>query len=471
MRSDVVISILVFFVAVSIMIPYTEYSSNMVILFSVISVVSAILFLMVDENNSNIRRIFLRPSSLFVLAYLIVFFQRPVDYLLGYQDGYLNIGEIVFMLPSLKYAIIGLCMFLIGYLIYARRYNLANRINITYNFKIPSLKFFALLSSILIALVLLIVPRKILLGGYNNDMLTNASIYNYLASWCNTILIAYVVQFTYKAKMTNDLEQCNLVQYIKKYGVWQNLNVIIYILIILNVGDRGPIIALVFSYYISFVIVSKKYISKVGILIALCLGMFLTSILGETKQYRDNNNIFDRISSVIEDNTDDNIRDSFFPLTSQLAGSYCCLPIAIQMVPDNDDFSYGLSTLSDLVVAVPFIGRFFPLPESSSYKISKFALGDYFSYGLGTNCIASLYMDGGVIFIAFGMFVFGILIRKFEVYIFSNTSSSFFIFCLAFYFLSHVISIPRSTLLSPFKYALWMYIIIFVISHFTVSKR
>lgn len=469
MKREIIIIVLIIVVALSTIIPYSEYSCDMVMLFVIIAVIVAVLFFITQEKNSNIRRIFLRPSSLFVLTYLIVYFQRPVDYLLGYQDGYLNLGEIKFMLPSLKYAIIGLCMFLIGYLIYAKHDHLADRKEELCKMKIVSLKAFALLSSILIVLVLLIVPKEILMGGYSNDMLTNASVYNYLASWCNTILIAYVVQFTYRAKQTEELEQCGVVQYIKKYGVWQNLNVVTYVLVILNVGDRGPLIALIFSYYISFMVVSRKNISKIGITIALCLGMFITSLLGETKQYRDNNNIFDRLCSVIKD--DKIQQDSFFPMTSQLAGSYCCLPIAMQMVPDIEDFSYGLSTVGDVIVSIPFVGRLLSLPESSSYKISKFALGDYFSYGLGTNCIASLYMDGGVIFITIGMFLFGVLIRKFEVYIFSNRTSSFFIFCLAFYFLSHIISIPRSTLLSPFKYALWMYLIIIVISHMATRKK
>ena len=205
-------------------------------------------------------------------------------------------------------------------------------------------------------------------------------------------------------------------------------------------------------------------------MIAFCLGIVVTSILGNTKQYRDNNTIMDRLTSLYE-NQDNQPKESFLPATEQLSGSYCCLPISLQMVPEHEDFSYGASTFSDLVSGIPFAGRFFHLPASTSYRISRYAMGEDFSFGLGTNCLAALYMDGGLFFILLGMFVFGIVLRKFEVCVFSGTASSFFVFCMAFYFLTRVVYIPRSSLLSPFKYALWMYLIMSLISYLSAKRR
>lgn len=450
------------------LLPVDGYSPILVFAISILAMILGIVFLNNKDANINIRNIFLKPSFLFILAYLIVFFQRPVDYALGYSFHYVQLGDVMFMMQSLKYALLGLCVFIIGYQYESQRASVITATPL--HMKVVSLNFYAFLSSLLIALVLVLVPKEILMGGYSNDLLTNATIYNYLASWSNTVMIAYVVQYTINAKQTEAFMNSTPLQFIKSFGVWQNINVLIYGYMILNVGDRGPLIVLAFAYYISYIIVSHRKLSKIKLTIALCVGILISSVLGDTKQYRDNNTIFDRLSSVFDNKTPEP-QASFLPATEQLSGSYCCLPLAIQMISSGDDYTYGGSTIGDLTAGIPFSGRLLKLPESTSYRISKYAMGDGFSFGLGTNCIAALYMDGGWIFIVLGMLIFGILLRKFEVCIFSETTSSFFVFCIAFYFLARVVYIPRSTLLSPCKYALWMYVVMALYAKFVPDIR
>lgn len=468
MRKEYIIFLLSLIAIISFAIPSTPFEANAVWIMVALSVAAGLLILANKENDKNIRLIYLRPSYLFVLSYLIVFYQRPIDYVLGYVSDYIQLGEIQYMLQSLQYALTGLCMLGIGYLFEARKNTKRNQKQ--YNVPIANPRFYAVLSSILIVMVVLLVPRNVLMGGYSNDMLTNATLYNYLASWSNTILIAYIVQFTSNAKQTNEFAGRSLMDYIKGFGWWQNINVVTYSLLILNVGDRGPLIVLAFSYYISYIIVSKKQLSRVKITTALCIAVIITSLLGDTKQYRDNNTIFERLTLVFKHKSNEP-KGSFLPATAQLSGSYSCLPIAMQMVPNQEDFSYGSSIVGDFTSGIPFAGRFFNFAPSSSYSISKYALGDNFTFGLGTNCIAALYMDGGLFLITLGMLLFGIVLRKFEVSIFANTTSSFFVFCMAFYFLIHVVYIPRSTLLSPFKYALWMYVVMTLYMHISTRKR
>lgn len=452
------IFVLLIVALLALFIPDFLYSKELVWMCIGMAIFIFWLFISSCETNLNIKAVFLRPSILFLIAYLIVFFQRPLDYSLGYSFDYIRLGDYRLMLKSLKYAIIGLCMFCIGY--YIALTKVSQNVSRQIHARVINTNFYSFLSSVIICMLLAFVPRQILMGGYSNDMLTNATIYNYLASWSNMILIAYIVQFTMNAKQTNSLAGCSPLEYIKSTGAWQTLNVIIYTIIILNVGDRGPIIILALAYYISYIIIAKRYLSRLKLILILIIGIFISSILGETKKYRDDNTILDRLTAVFNDETSNvEPKESLIEATNQLAGSYCCLPIAMQMVPENDDYTYGKALLGDVVSSVPFIGRVLTLPQSASYRISYYALGNDFSFGLGTNCIASLYMDGGICMIIVCMFLFGFILRKFEVCIFSETTSSFFVFCLAFYFLAHVVYIPRSTLLSPFKYALWMYVI------------
>ena len=200
MRKEVIILFLSILTFSTFFLPCDQFSRSMVWIYVLTGIICALLFFLNKEYDNNIRMIFLRPSLVFVIAYLIVFFQRPIDYLLGYASGYLKIGEVRFMLTSLNYAVVGLSLFIIGYLIAAKRTRTGKDIRLHTNIVSPTI--YAVLSSILVAFVIILVPKEVLLGGYNNDMLTNASIYNYLASWSNTILIAYLVQFTINAKQT-----------------------------------------------------------------------------------------------------------------------------------------------------------------------------------------------------------------------------------------------------------------------------
>lgn len=297
------------------------------------------------------------------------------------------------MIVSVKYALLGLLAFLIGYVIEADKIKAHRKGG--FSVSVVSPKPFAFFSSLLIVLLLVLVPRSVLMGGYSNDMLTNASIYNYLASWVNTILISYIVIYTVNAKQTGEQVGADIKSFIKSIGWWQNINVIVYTIIILNIGDRGPLIVLAFSYYLSYIVICKKKLSNTKISVALISAIMITSILGDTKQFRDNNSIWERLISVLDSRSYQE-KESFFPGTSQLAGSYCCLPLAIQMQKNTGEYDFGKNQVSGITSAIPFIGRIMKLPESTSSRISRFALGDNFDYGLGTSCISDLFLDGGL---------------------------------------------------------------------------
>ena len=144
MKDSSLIVILVAIFAVSL--PIDDYSQILVFATSSLAMVLGIAFLSNKDSNIHIRNIFLRPSFLFILAYLIVFFQRPLDYALGYSFNYTQLGDVRFMAQSLKYALLGLCMFIIGYMYESKRVNVTSAAPL--KIKIVSLNFYAFLSSL-----------------------------------------------------------------------------------------------------------------------------------------------------------------------------------------------------------------------------------------------------------------------------------------------------------------------------------
>lgn len=437
----------------------------------VIILVSTMFFLFRRNSVPEVRRVGFRPVHLFIISYFIVFFQRPLDYLLGFvtQSSY-QIGSISLMPICVKYSVIGLICFYIGYLSLRPRVRITNSSTLV---KAPE-QIFCILTSVFLAAIIVTTPRSVLFGGYSQEFLDSNSLFNYLGSWLKVFIIAYYIQIYINDKGVGRFVGLTPLQFLKKHSPLQLINLSVYTLLILNFGDRGPLIIIVTAICVSYLMLCKKKIKSSLLIVLLVVGVFVTSFLGLTKSFRDGNNIFDRIQAVSA-SEDTRTGTSVFPMTAELAMSYKCLAYSVETVPSRMDHTYGFLQVSYLLNAIPFsstiVGTFFDLPENSAYIITRMIQGDYFTSGDGSSCIADLYIDGGLLFIIIGMFLFGISIRFFESRLFSNTEISLFVICLGFHFLIHMVYIPRSIILSPFKYGVWLFFIMYFYHSFYKKKR
>jgi len=426
--------------------------------YELISFIALLAFVKFNRDSTKGQSVLqFKPVYLFLLAYYIVFFQRPIDYILGFVDGWYYIGRSDLMLPSLKYSTIGIICFYIGYSYQDTKVSKYQNDTLLPN-QIASTKIYSVATSVLLLLIIIFVPKSVLLGGYGQQMLTNASSFNYLSSWCSSFIIAYFIQFCINKKCSNNMDGYSISQFVREVGAWQLINIVLYAYIILNVGDRGPLIVVCLAFYLCYIVICKTKIPKLFIITALTVGIMGTMFLGLTKQFRGNNSFSDRVNALVTNSAAIGYI-SICPPTYELSVSYNCLPFAIEIIEGHQDYGYGTLQIGGLLSTIPFVNRFLNLPTSSSYQISHFVQGDEITFGNGTNCIADLYLDGGLLLIIIGMLFWGRLLNKFENVLFGEGNSSLFIFCMAFFFLSHVVYIPRSTILSPLKYALWIYII------------
>jgi len=451
---------------IAVIIPGSLTNSN-IWAYEIIAIASVLVFLFYKEPVAQVKRITFRPVFLFIFAFCIVFFQRPIDYIMGYVSGWFYVGETHYMPFCLKLAIWGLNAFLLGYLSRLNRTEYSQTFSI--DAPIVSTKFYTVVLTLLLLAIFILVPRAILMGGYGQALLSAAGIYNYLSSWCSAFILAFLVQFSINAKRSNSLYNCSLLEFVKSMGTWQNFVVVLYTIMILNVGDRGPLIVACVAYYISYAIVSKKKLSKTLVFSFIAIGVVVSSFLGMTKQYRDNNSFFERAETLFSGGGFDQ-SESVCPPTYELSNSYNCMAFSVEMIDKGEHYQYGLLQIGGSLSAIPFINRFLHLPQGSSSKISHFVQGDEITYGNGTTCISDLYLDGGLLLVIIGMFIWGRLLRRFEVILFTDSSGSLFVFCMAMFFLAHVIYIPRSTILSPFKYALWVYIVMYLYNKMSVRN-
>lgn len=452
----------------SALIMPTEDSNNIIWAYEIIALVSIIVFFFYKEPVEQVRRITFRPILLFIFAFFIVCFQRPVDYLLQFVDGWYYVGDASLMPFCLKLSVVGLNSLLLGYLSRLNKTTYTSSFNLCT--PIVSTKFYSFILTVLLLAIFVLVPRTILMGGYGQTLLSAAGTYNYLSSWCSAFILAFIVQFSINAKRTEELLGCSIKKFIQTMGLWQNILVLIYTLMILNVGDRGPLIVAGVAYYLSFAIVSKKKLSKTYVILFVVIGIVVSSFLGATKQYRDNNSFFERVEAMLS-GEGVSLSESISPATYELSNSYNCIAYSVEMIEKGDSYQMGLLQISGLLSGIPFVNRFLHIPSGSSSKISHFVQGDEITYGNGTTCISDLYLDGGIFFIIMGMFIWGRMLRRFEVVLFTDSSNSLFVFCMAIFFLAHVIYIPRSTILSPFKYALWVYVIMYLYNKHSLRRN
>ena len=118
--------------------------------------------------------------------------------------------------------------------------------------------------------------------------------------------------------------------------------------------------------------------------------------------------------------------------------------------------------MNSLLAIIPFFSQFVELPGSSGSYITHLIQGDDPRYGNGTTVIADFYLDGGLIFVILGMFIFGYFVRNFDLILLANKKSSFLMYCCAFFFSMNFISTPRSVVLANLKGGIWIAVILYL---------
>ena len=169
---------------------------------------------------------------------------------------------------------------------------------------------------------------------------------------------------------------------------------------------------------------------------------------------------------------------SILPQTSELAGSVRTLHAVVDYVPKNHPHTYGRFQLQLLTSSIPFSsGLLSFLPESGHIRFkgpASFATwliqGENPNSGVGTTCIADLYVEFGLFGVLFGMLLFGFFIRYAEVNFYKIGLPALFPHILSFVYLSDAISISRSSILFGFRAVLWIYIVL-IINRYLLNRR
>ncbi|MGB0868607.1 MAG: O-antigen polysaccharide polymerase Wzy [Flavobacteriales bacterium] len=441
---------------------YTNIEMNKVYLSFVLAIV-CIPILMFYSSNYIRKKLFVL-SSVFVFGMCIVHFQAIFQYI--FEIPFVSTFNVWvntrIVAKSVVLSGIGITSFLMGH---EFRKLLPNKQSVKQkknSFNNLPTHYFAILTFIFF-LIFLFTANPLYLAGYYGGVSlgTTATYFQLLVNiMFNVIFIAKFL------KLKSSGKHISFVRYIKSFDIVTKLICVFYILTMLWIGDRGPIISILLLLIGVYSFNNPKWV-KPGIAISFVfIGIVSMSIIGKLRSTDPELSITERLSDVF--NSESNSLNN----TQELAGSIRTLHYAVDAVPEKHDYMYGRFQIQQIVTAVPGVGQFmnrfiddrFQYKGSASF-ITYLDQGERPSYGLGTSIIADLYIDLGLVGVVFGLFFFGIISNLFEQILMAKNMTSLLLIIFAIVYFSKAIYLGRSTVLLPFKEALWTYVAFRIFNH------
>ncbi len=465
------------------LVPDPQYQWNMLIL-TAIGTVS--FFVIQKEQYKKFQ--WLSISTIFVLGYLIVFYQMILLNLIGYEVPHylfklLWASENVIN-ESIGLSTLGLLAFYLG------ATNIISTKSIKFfnkgNKKTSNNSIFLLLMFAYVFYILFVsTAGSYIYGEYTPTDASGASSYFYKL-FKISLSAAIIVKVSYITFLEN--KQLSFKEYLSYFGKPLLILLFWFIAFSLFVGDRGPIIyfaLLAFGIYF----LRWKKISLLRAIVFLFILSTLLTIVGEIRQSRFSGvGYIDRMVNVFSGyGSNDNVIKGFDANvpgsgTIELAFSVHTLNHAIYNVPDNYSYAYGAFQLQYIVSIVPGLsGIISPLlfgDATEYYGSSKFITylvqGKNPTHGNGSSVVADFYLDFGVYGVIIGMFLFGYFVRKNEYKLFFGYQKLTLVWIATLIFFSQALYLSRSSIGLVFSNIVLVYILIkmntYFVAHFKIKN-
>lgn len=260
--------------------------------------------------------------------------------------------------------------------------------------------------------------------------------------------------------------------YFRSLGIGFTICILLFVVSIFFSGDRGPAIYMVIAYLCSAQMATGKFISFKVCLVLLVTGGLIMSVMGIVRQNKDNEDLQGQSMVAYQELQDE---ESIIPYTSELAESVRTLHAAVEYVPEQIDHTKGVYSAAYILQSIPFSSSFtqwlFPHSQylGSTTLLTFLIQGDNKSSGVGTTCIADIYIDFGMLGVFVLMFLFGCLLSYCDVLWLSLKTLPWFVCACLFIVTVFAVYLPRSAMLFQMKNIVWLFVILSLYTLF--SKR
>ena len=437
-----------------------------------------IIFFVLPDKDKILKGRVLKHSNLLIFSLIIINFQYPIDYLLGYSlpsNTYIWVSGAAAS-KSIILSSIGLISLLIGYLLFSSS---AKKI-IFKKIKEPiySLGFLKLSALVSIVVYFININPLYLTGGYAFGV-EMGSIAKYVSLLFTAIIITIITQASRNLiSKDNKMNKITALVYLQEIGYITLFLIVIYLLSVILSGDRGPIIIFVLVLLGGYLNVSKKRISLFTIVSIFLIASFTFSILGVARSFDSDLSFREKIEIAYFESNDES-RTSISPTTKELAASIKTLHEVVEFVPEKHNYAFGRFQLHDIIIAIPFASGFY-FSSWSEQEIGRYAdlanfitwiaQGDNPSYGNGSSLLADFYVAGGLLGIILGMLLLGWLIRRSEYVMYSDNLTPMFWHVLSIVYFSNAIYLGRTSFLFSLKMVFMVMILIHVNKYLSFKK-
>lgn len=435
--------------------PYSMDRSFMTICAVLAAVKVVLVFFEGKSKVFDLRKIYLRHSTVFALCFFIVFFQCDIDYILGIADiGDYFVYNPVVVCKAMALSNMALTTFLLGYsngktkerLAMASHSNLKRRIINSFGNKM-FLNYF-------VFIIILVYLTFFSNTGYNQEGWEKAGvIIGYTVAFFVAIFVAYSMDYREGKNMSWFFHMRIPL-----------LLILVFLLIVILTGRRTEVVRCGFLILCSYLFVKKDKANYKFIITASIIGLLLIST---TAIIRQSAGTTLRESLVILQDT-----KSVFPPTKELSTSVNTLHIAMTEFPERTPFNLGSSFFSSFLKIVPGLTGLVQFVSGEKFVGSEVIITDvyfgskYHGWGLGSSIIADVYISFGTIGVIIVFFLFGRFVRWLEVKTY-NVESSVYIVALSFSCYSQLMFACRSGL--GILFLCWAYsciLLVMVKNHF-----
>lgn len=477
LRKVLLIALLVLLFIFYNVVPETMDITAMAILLVVV-LFSTILFFTKEEKILYLEGQFLKHSNIVVLGLLIVHFQLYLDFILGNISKYENFiwASQKVVVKSMTLSAIGLLSFYLGYVYYNNKKIIKLKRSNETKYSVKTLTY---ITALVLAIYFYTVNPLYLAGYYGSEDM--GTIATYMSLLFYLLVFAIIIQTTRNLRIENKIPT-NFIHYLKLMNPFLVILLGVYLISVLFSGDRGPLISFGLCFGSGYFFVKRIKLSYKKGLLFIISGAFIITSLGLIRSVDKKLSFSEKIQQSFDDDkvNYDNYKEinSILPQTKELASSVRTLHHTVNYIPSKHGYLYGRFQFQHLTTAIPFFNAFNALifdDLSFKYKgsgsfVTWIIQGDNPISGSGTTCIADFYFDFGVPGVVVGMFLFGYLIRMFEINMYDNKLPSLFLHVAIIIYLCDALYISRSSILFGFRSVIWV-VLVLLINKYIINNR
>jgi|GEM_PF-3109638 len=412
-----------------------------------------------NERQREIKSQYVRMSVIFVISFSIVHFQAYVDYIFGFldSDNYFVWIDRSVVNKSVVISSIAIISYFLGYSLRGVNTSSTTSKGVQQTIVVVNYRILEYLSLLFFLYFLINIDSSFLQSSnYGDRSIESKGGYGPLFFESSVFAIIVLnIRNLLVLKQTN----ITILKYIKSYGFIFYV-LILYLGLVMMSGDRGPLIYLILGFVFGYIFVTSRKFSLPTIVFSIAVLATFITLLGVIRGLNEEGTFTDKITQAI---TNPDLKKSrVYPSsiinnTKELAASVRTVHLAVANVPGKYDYFFGLFLAQNVSVIFPgfnsLMNEFFSIPRplfTSARFFTFLDMGLFPSYGVGTSCVADVFIDFGVIgtVIIFGFF--GLFTRRMELIALVKIKPSILAVATALLFFSFSVYISRSNLIIPF---------------------